>query len=84
MKSRLINIQTNQSIVEFEGDNTLFHSKFLEKEMRELGIPVPHGLRGIYHGKERIRLGDEEFQQAFREIYYLTTMNPEKFRWIES
>ncbi|MCH9627833.1 MAG: hypothetical protein S4CHLAM2_14790 [Chlamydiales bacterium] len=78
---KLINTKTSQSLVEFEGDRTIFYNKYLEKEMRSIGIPVPHGMRGIYNGKECIRLEDAEFQQAFREIYYLTTMNPETFRW---
>lgn len=78
---RLINTKTSQSLVEFEGDRTIFYNKYLEKEMRSIGIPVPHGMRGIYNGKECIHLEDAEFQQAFREIYYLTTMNPEMFRW---
>jgi len=80
---KLINTQTAQSLVEFEDDRTIFHSKFLEHEMRTIGIPVPHGLRGIFHGKDCIRLEDEEFQRAFKEIYYLTAMNPETFQWKE-
>ncbi len=79
----LINRETNQPIIEFQGDKTIFHSKFLEKEMRSMGIPVPHGLRGVYHGKNCICLDDEEFQKAFKEIYYLTAMNPKTFQWRE-
>jgi len=80
---KLINTNTYQSLVEFQGDQTIIHNKFLENEMRSIGIPVPHGLRGVYQGKDCIRLEDEEFQKAFKEIYYLTAMNPEKFHWIE-
>lgn len=80
---RLVNRHTNQSIVEFQENKTIFHNKFLENEMRSIGILIPHGLRGIYHGKDCIRLGDKEFQQAFREVYYLTSMNPETFEWLE-
>ena len=61
----------------------MLHNKILEHEMRSIGIPIPHGLRGIYHGKDCVRLEDEEFQKAFREIYYLTVMNPEAFHWSE-
>lgn len=80
---KLINRHTKQPIVEFEENRTIIHNKFLEHEMRSLGILVPHGLRGIYKGKDCIRLEDEEFQKAFREIYYLTAMNPETFQWVE-
>ena len=78
---RLINKKNQKPIVEFRGTQTIFHSKFLEREMRELGILIPHGLRGSYHGKDCIYLGDTEFQQAFKEIYYLTYMNDSEFKW---
>lgn len=68
-------------MVEFEGKKTHIYNKFLEHEMRSIGIPVPHGLRGLYNGKDYIRLEDEEFQKAFKEIYYLTSMDPEAFQW---
>lgn len=80
---RLVNKATKQPIIEFEGKKTIIHNRFLEHEMRSIGIPIPHGLRGIYHGKDCIRLEDEEFQKAFQEIYYLTAMNPEQFQWSE-
>jgi hypothetical protein len=79
--NKLVNKQTNQVIVKFDGAETVFYNKFLEQEMRTIGIPIPHGLRGVYHGKECIRLEDEEFQKAFREIYYLTSMGSETFNW---
>lgn len=80
---KLVNRNTNQPIVEFVEDKIIFHNKFLENEMRSLGILIPHGLRGIYNGKDCIRLGDKEFPQAFREVYFLTTMDPETFKWSE-
>ncbi len=80
---KLINTQTSQFLVEFDGDRTVIHNKFLENEMRSIGIPVPHGLRGIYEGKDCIKLEDAEFQKAFKEIYYLTAMNSNQFRWMD-
>lgn len=78
---KLVNTQTSQALVEFHGDKTLIYNKFLENEMRTIGIPVPHGLRGLYKGKDCIRLEDPDFQRAFKEIYYLTAMSPDKFQW---
>lgn len=78
---RLINKNTHQTIVEFADERVLFFNKFLENEMRFVGIPIPHGLRGVYHGKDCILLGDEDFKKAFKEVYYLTSMSPETFRW---
>lgn len=83
MRKQLLNVHTRQPIIEFEGSKTHIHNKFLEHEMRTLGIPIPHGLRGIYHGKDCILLDDPEFQQAFQEVYYLTSMNPTTFKWSE-
>jgi hypothetical protein len=83
IKKKLVNIHNNQLILEFEGDKTLIYSKFLEHEMRELGIPIPHGLRGVFHGKECVRLDDKEFQKAFKEVYYLTVMNSDTFKWLD-
>ncbi len=80
---RLINTKTSKSLVEFHDDKTIIYNKFLESEMRSIGIPVPHGLRGVYHGKDSVHLGDTEFQQAFKEIYYLTAMDTVLFRWEE-
>lgn len=80
---QLINKSTSQPLVEFKGANTIIHSRFLEHEMRSIGIPVPHGLRGVYHGKECVRLEDDDFQSAFKEIYYPTVMNPKLFEWRE-
>ncbi len=78
---RLVNTHTEQPLVEYEGAKTIFHNKYLEHEMRDIGILIPHGLRGLYNGKETVRLGDDEFQKAFRDIYYLTAMNVETFKW---
>ena len=83
MKKQLVNVNTQLPIIEFEGEETHIHNKFLEQEMRTLGIPIPHGLRGIYHGKDYVLLNDPDFQQAFQEVYYLTSMNPTTFKWME-
>lgn len=78
---KLINTLNSQLLVEFRGDETLIYNKFLEQEMRTVGIAVPHGLRGLYHGKDNILLDDLDFQRAFKEVYYLMAMDHEKFRW---
>lgn len=79
---RLINIKNKQLIVEFKEDDAIFHSKFLEHEMRDMGIWIPHGLRGVYQGRDCVYLGEEQFQQAFKEVYYLTYMDSTQFKWL--
>ncbi len=83
MRKQLLNVDSGLPIIEFDGERTHIHNKFLEQEMRTLGIPIPHGLRGLYHGKDSIVLNDPDFQQAFQEVYYLTSMNPATFKWVE-
>lgn len=80
---RLVNKKTHLPLVEFTGPMTIFHNRFLEHEMRSIGITIPPGLRAFYEGKDIVVLGDAHFQKAFREIYYLTTMDCSLFQWIE-
>ncbi len=78
---RLIHTRTNQPVVEFQKDETVFFSNLLKKEMELIGINIPHGLRGVYQGKACIYLEDPEFQQAFKEVYYLSYLDPSHFEW---
>lgn len=80
---QLINKKTKTPLVEFQNKKTIFYNKFLEREMRTLGILIPHGLRGVFHGKDYIYFGEEDFQKAFREVYYLTSMNTDLFYWTD-
>lgn len=78
---RLVNKNNQQLIVEFKEGKAIFHSKFLEHEMRAMGIVIPHGLRGHYQGRDCIYLGEEQFQEAFKEVYYITCMDSTQFKW---
>lgn len=80
---RLVNLQSNKPIVEFRGDEVVFHNKFLEKEMRLLGIPIPNGLRGDFEGQDTVYLESKNFQRAFKEIYYPVAMGSHLFRWTD-
>jgi len=76
-----VNKQTDQPLVEFIEGQTLFHSRYLEREMRTLGIPIPPGSRSLFNGQDTIYLGDDQFQKAFKEIYYETLMDRTLFKW---
>jgi hypothetical protein len=80
---KLVNTKTSRAILEFKEGKPCFYSKFLENEMRQIGIEIPHGLRGSYQGKTHITLDDTEFERAFKEIYYTQYMNPSQFKWQE-
>lgn len=78
---KLINTQTGKILVEFDGKKACFHNKYLEQEMKSIGIPIPHGLRGSFKGQDQIFLEDELFQKAFKEIFYLTSIDHNLFKW---
>lgn len=80
---KLINVNTSLPIVEFFEGKTVIHSKFLENEMRTIGIAIPPGLRSVYQGKDNVLLEDAEFQKAFKEVFYLTSMDHGIFQWKE-
>lgn len=77
----LINLETGEIVIEFNENGTVFHNHLLEKEMEKMGIAIPHGLRGGYHGKDLVHLGDPDFEKAFREIYYLSYLSSKRFKW---
>lgn len=78
---KLVNVRTNQPLVDFQENKTVIYNKFLEHEMETLGIPIPHGLRGLFDGKDTVLLRDANFQKAFKEVYYLTAMDQKLFKW---
>lgn len=80
---RLVNVETKKAIVEFIGKKTLIHNKFLEEEMKILGIPIPDGMRGLFEGRDTIHLDEEKFQEAFKQIYFFSYMDPRHFKWEE-
>lgn len=80
---RLIHNASKKPLVEFLGKKTVFHNKYLEDQMRLLGVSIPPGLRSHFEGKDFVYLRDPTFQKAFREVYYLTSMDSQEFTWEE-
>lgn len=78
---KLIHVKSNFTLVEFIGQDTVFHDRILEKEMTERGVLIPPALRGLYNGKEAIRLGEEEFQRAFKEIFSINIFDSSNYAW---
>lgn len=78
---KLIHVKSNVTLVEFIGEDTVFHDHILEKEMTERGVLIPPALRGLYNGKEAIRLGEEEFQRAFKEVFSINIFDSSNYAW---
>lgn len=80
---KLVHIKSQFTLVEFIGKDTLIHDRILEKEMTENGILIPPALRHLYQGKEAIRLGEEEFQRAFKDIFAIHIFDSTHYSWQE-
>jgi hypothetical protein len=79
---QLINIKTGFVVVKYLEAKAFFNDRFLEKQMNIQGIVVPPFLQKQFNDKTVIFLKDPEFQKAFKEIYYLFSMNTKLFRWV--
>jgi hypothetical protein len=81
--AKLVHVKSNFTVVEFIGEDTIIHDAILAKEMLERGVLIPPALQGLYHGKEAIRLGEEEFQRAFKEIFCVNIFSSSNYVWQE-
>lgn len=79
---KLVNIQTGYTVVEFLDDGTVqFNDRFLEAEMKELGILIPPSLSESFEGKEFVYFGDPLFKRAFKEVYYPYSISTSIYKW---
>ena len=77
----LVSVTTNQTLVEFHDHKPIFHNKYLEKEMKEIGIVIPDFLRGDFQGRAVIKLDDDLFNRAFKDVFYPLHMDSSKYQW---
>jgi hypothetical protein len=78
---KLINTKTGYVVVEFQNGQAHFHDRFLEAEMQETGILIPPSHQSQFGGKETIFLGDKQFEQAFKDVYYPLCIANLRYRW---
>lgn len=81
---KLINLRLKFVVADYQGEKTLIHDRILLKEMTFRGVTIPYALRDEYGGKSAVRIGDKEFQKAFKELYFSQVFNPQNYRWVES
>jgi hypothetical protein len=79
--TKFIHVKNNFVLVEFHGQETIFHDQILEREMKERGVLIPLERRTEYQGKSSIRLGEPGFQKAFREIFAAQLFDPNNYIW---
>ena len=80
-KLQLVNLESGFVVVEFVGDKTVIHDRFLFEEMQKSGIVIPNYLQPKFGGKKRVRFDQQEFQRAFKEVYYEFCINHKVYRW---
>lgn len=80
---KLIHLKSQFVVAEYQGEKTTIYDRVLVKEMTMRGILIPLALRKEYHEKTTIRMGDKEFQKAFKELYSSQVFNPKNYRWEE-
>ena len=78
---KLVNQKTGFVLVEFHAAQTQIHDPFLSQEMEKRGITIPPFLRKSFQGAKRIRLGDRDFQKAFKEVYYELNLDHATYQW---
>ena len=80
---KLINIETQDVVVEFKGEETIIYDSFMKAELKRYGIIIPVSYRSFFQVKSMILLGQKSFQKAFKEIYCPRILNKEKYEWRE-
>lgn len=83
MVSKLIHIPSNQVILEFHNQQVIFHNEYLRREMEGQGVVIPDFLKEFYDGKQFVKLNDDNFKEAFRNIYCRFVLDDVKYRWEE-
>ncbi|MCK4933964.1 MAG: hypothetical protein KAR79_00095 [Simkaniaceae bacterium] len=78
---KLFNQKTGFVVAEFHENSIVFHDRYLEAEMKDQGIAIPPAMRDLFHGKAVVKMGDKEFPQAFKEIYYSQAIDMSVFHW---
>lgn len=78
---KLVNKNSGFVVVEFVDHKPHFFDPVLEMQMKEHGIAVPLELRESFSGKERVYLGDEEFEKAFHELFCKYSFDDQVYKW---
>lgn len=79
--AKLVNKSSGLVVVEFIDHKPHFFDPVLEKQMGEDGIAIPLALRSLYGDKERVFLGDDDFEKAFCELFYKYSFDGQVYQW---
>ena len=78
---KLENQQNGFVVVEQTEDKVVFYDPILEEQMIELGVVIPPSYQEKYGGRERVKLGEGQFFEAFQEFYSVYVFDPSVYQW---
>ncbi len=78
---QFINQESGFVVVEQKDKLVVFHDPILEAEMTNTGIAIPPEHQEKYDHRERIKLGEEGFFEAFKEFYSVYIYDSTVYMW---
>jgi hypothetical protein len=80
---KLVHPKTGFVVAEEEKNTLVVHDRFLERDLKKNGIPIPVFLREKFNRKAVVRCDDENFPRAFKEVLIPFSLASEKLQWQE-
>ncbi len=77
----LVNTKSGFVVVEQRAHEVVFNDPILEEQMIEFGVAIPPSHQKKYGGRERIRFGEYQFFDAFKEFYCTYVFDPDVYQW---
>lgn len=78
---QFVNNENGFVVVEQKDSQVIFHDPILEAEMVNSGIAIPPEHQERYEHRERVKLGEEGFFEAFKEFYSVYIYDPTVYTW---
>lgn len=81
---KLIHINTDTIVAKIDDGKVIILDDLLQAFLEDKGIQIPAFLQTKYHDKHFVYPEDDEFADAFKNVYYPFSMDNEKYKWIKN
>ncbi len=81
---QFVNQQSGFVVMEQKEGKIIFHDPILEESMKETGIVIPPELQEEYGNRERVKLEEEGFFEAFKNLYSRYIYDSDVYEWRSS
>jgi hypothetical protein len=78
---QLVNLKSGFVVMEQKEGKIIFHDPILEDSMRETGVVIPPELQEAYGDRDRVKLEEENFFKAFKELYSSYIYDSDLYEW---